>query len=292
MRARLTATSRAIGRLAESVLVEFDVEVFTTDYLTASTRSDPAAGWEGTDIVVAVLDSADWQGAHSVYMTAGIGVGRGLPLLVLTDDEASSLNIWPESAVVSRVNLNSRDALEFHIRLFVERARRKAATRSSKASSPPTTSDVAKARRQLHEVRASAPGRRGQLFEEWVAVFFRASGLDVAESSQKLDLGFDLVVSLSSQAPTLDPIVFELKSTNSQASLLDAAHRLQQIVFQERASLGVVLFDDFRLPAHFAPQELPLVALLGADELLQRTESAGSVAQVLIDLRNRLVHGA
>lgn len=248
------------------------------------------AAWEGVDAVVAVAGMADGTRSDTVLIESGVALGRGIPLLVIYEDDSSVTAAWPPSVTIARTSLLNAEALSFHMKLFLAKIQRGPEKISTRPPRKAPYVDVAQARRQLAQIREEHGAARGLALERWLAELFRASDVEAAEPAGG-DRGFDFVLTLSEQAPSLGPIVVEVKSSTSPRRLWELASRLHQIVLQERAALGLVLVDDDKTLGRFPIQEVPLVAVLGADELLDAISRQGSLSAVLVRLRNLAVHG-
>jgi Restriction endonuclease len=278
-----SALRRVIEATGDTVVDYEDVNGSVREWLGSR------AAWKGVDAVVAVAGLADGTRSDTVLIESGVALGRGIPLLVIYEDDSSLTAAWPPSVTIARTSLLNAEALSFHLKLFLAKIRRgpeKISTRPPRAPSI----DVAQARRQLAQIREEHGAARGLALERWLAELFRASNVEAAEPAGG-DRGFDFVLTLSEQAPSLGPIVVEVKSSTSPRRLWEVASRLHQVVLQERAALGLVLVDDDKTLGRFPIQEVPLVAVLGADELLDAISRQGSLSAVLVRLRNVAVHG-
>lgn len=251
--------------------------------------------WERVDAVIAVPGIPDPKAQTDVvFIECGVALGRGIPLLVIYSDlygeDALLTPAWPPSVSVARMSLLATEALDLHIRLFFARISRGGGqSLQSLVSSRPL--DTVTARMQLTEIRRREGADRSQALERWAANLFRSSGIELAEPASP-DRGFDFVATLSNQAPLMGPIIVEVKSTRSSRALQNLAVHLQQVVVRERAAFGLVILDDTEVEP-FLVEQTPLVAIVGAGELLDATErqSNQSVAAVLLNMRNRAAHG-
>jgi hypothetical protein len=228
----------------------------------------------------------------SVQFECGVAIGRGLPLLVLTEEAFPfTLNLSDTSGArvaELRGTINNREALRFHLGLFLKEVAAGVPTGPAADSARGNRVDVETLRRRFDELHTVSGSHLGLELERLVSDIFKESGLDVALAQQD-DRGFDLVAATPSLGLQGRPLVVEIKSVRNPSSLNNAAQALQYLVLQERAGLGLLLFDDTRLPSGFALQVVPMVIALGLGELLRELETA-TLYDVLIQARNDAVH--
>jgi hypothetical protein len=249
-------------------------------------------------VVLIPLSRGDYE---RTLIEAGIALGRQVPLLILTEYEApSELHQVAKVAEMHGILLNP-EALRFHLSLFL-----KSLSASGEGREPWVLSqsrhfdrwlsnqsshfDLKPFRLRLEEIRKlPTGGAKGSKYEEWVADVFRASGAEVAVPTGLKDRGFDLAVAMPDLEFRTGPLVVEVKLSSSPRALTDAALRLQYLVLQERAGLGLLLYEDEHLPKTFALQVVPMVVSLGFNDLVRQLERE-TLAQVLIQARNEAVH--
>jgi len=247
--------------------------------------------WEGIDAVIAIPTLVDGARSDSVLIETGFALGRGLPVLVLYEDEAPLSGNWPINVTVGRANLANVEALSFHVNLFLARAGRgPSKPPPGKPSSSSHSINLANAHDQLEKIQQVGNFNGYRLFEDWLVDLLEGGGAEVVRASGR-DRGFDLVASLPIVAPSLGPIVVELKSFQSASQLEEVAARVQQVVLQERAALGLIILARPALRNRSLPQ-LPGVSVLTADDLLALIDRRGSLADALLSLRNEVVHRA
>jgi hypothetical protein len=284
----------------DTTLLRRTIEGTGNEVLDSRNVDEPFAAWIGAgpawdriDAVIAAPGVPDPVAAQSnvVFIECGVAIGRGIPLLVIYsdiyDEDTLVTPAWPPSVDIARSSLLAAEALDLHVGLFLERISR---GNSQIKRNPPVVPslDPELARAQLSEVRLNDVAARGEALERWVGDLFRQSQIELAEPASS-DRGFDFVASLSDQAPRIGPVVVEVRSLRSPRAVLDSAARLQQVVMRERAALGLVVWDDVEadpIPAN----QVPLVAIIGADELLDLINKSSSLSAVIVGLRNRAVH--
>jgi hypothetical protein len=302
MRVYLSAPEGADLSVLRDVLANLDAEVVTWSDRDG-TRWRPLHAWEDVDAAVVVLMPLSRGDYERTLIEAGIALGRQVPLLILTEYGLPS-DLYQVAKVVEMHGiLLNPEALRFHLSLFL-----KSLSVSGEGGEPWIWSqslhfdrwlsnqsfrfDLEPFRARLEEIR-DLPTRQTKYskYEEWVADVFRAGGAEVAIPATNFkDRGFDFVVAMPDLDFRTGPLVVEVKLSSSPRALTDSALRLQYLVLQEQAGLGLLLFEDEDLPETFVIQIVPMVVSLGFNELVRRLEHE-TLAQVLIQARNEAVHG-
>jgi hypothetical protein len=293
MRVYLSAPQGADLSVLRDVLTDLGAEVVTSSDSDA-TRWRPLRAWEGVDAAVVVLIHLSRGDYERTLIEAGIALGRQVPLLILTEyGTPSDLYQVAKVAEMHGILLNP-DALRFHLSLFL-----KSLSATGEGREPWVLSqslhfdhwlrnqtshfDLKPFRARLDAIR-KLPTRVAKYskYEEWVADLFRAAGAEVAIPTTDLkDRGFDFAVAMPDLDFRTGPLVVEVKLSSSPKALTDAALRLQYLVLQERAGLGLLLYEDEDLPKTFALQVVPMVVSLGFNDLVRQLEHE-TLAQVLI----------
>ncbi len=239
-----------------------------------------------TDAVVVVLSAL--QDSARVFFEAGVALGLGLPLLVMAEADADSGPLKGLSVAQLPGGTRNEEALRFHLGLFITSAARAAPAQVKRPPSP-LKINLLEQRAKLDALHREGSAN-GRMLERWAVDLFRAGGAKVAEASNPSNRGLDLVAELEGlNLP--GPLVVEVKGGKpSSRRLLEAALQLQYLVLQERAGLGLLLFDDAAMPAGFALQVVPMVVCLGAAEPLSMMEQHGSLADAMRSARNEAVH--
>ena len=290
MRVYVPESRRADLLVLRSVLQELEAEIVDADDLSSVTWGRKLApAWEEVDAVVAVITGQQGGRSETALVEAGIAIGRGIPLLVLSDEEVPlPLLAGGRVADITERGLLSAETLRFHLSLFLRRVER--------GESPVVREDAAReidvraARGRLAAVRQLPPPQRALQYEQWAEDLFRTAGGQVVSARDSGSRGFDFVASVPGFELTQGPLVVEVKGTLRADHLQDAALRLQYLVLTERAALGLLLFDDEEIHPNFALQTVPMVVVLGVGELLDLLERRKSLTRVLIHARNEAVH--
>lgn len=292
MRVYLSAPQGADLSVLRDVLADLGAEAVTSSDSDA-TRWRPLRAWEGVDAAVVVLIPLSRGDSERTLIEAGIALGRQVPLLILTEHGTpSDLYQVAKVAEMHGILLNP-DALRFHLSLFL-----KSLSATGEGREPWVLSqslhfdhwlrnktshfDLKPFRSRLEEIR-KLPTRVAKYskYEEWAADLFRAAGAEVAIPTDLKDRGFDFAVAMPDLDFRTGPLVVEVKLSSSPKVLTDAALRLQYLVLQERAGLGLLLYEDEDLPKTFALQVVPMVVSLGFNDLVRQLEHE-TLAQVLI----------
>jgi hypothetical protein len=240
------------------------------------------------DFAVAVLPATGPEGTmvttpSAVYLEAGIALGRGLPLIVLTENADANLpgigdlasDVWTVAGVKDEASVR------LHLSLFskVLATRRPGIGTDPRAASP----------LPVLAVPASEPiGVRARRLEELVLFLLEAAGAMVEEpDSSGRDGGVDAAVLVPGAERALGPVLIEVKALRGHG-LSTAMRQLATFVIERGASLGLVVYDG-------PHQEQPLLSglpVLGmqVDELRRQVES-GTLGRTLIQARNSFVHG-
>jgi hypothetical protein len=242
--------------------------------------------------VVALFAGPAMDRGGAVQFEAGIALGRGLPLLIVSEEASPfTLNLGDVSGAhvaELRGTISNREALRFHLGLFLKEVPEVALRTTSADSARGNRLDIRPLRRRFDEIHSVSGSHPGLELERLVSDIFSQSGLEVA-LAQREDRGFDLVAAMPSLGLGGRPLVVEIKSVRNPSNLNKAALALQYLVLQERAGLGLLLFDDAQLPSGLALSVVPMVITLGIGELLRDLETE-TLYDVLIRARNDAVH--
>ncbi len=213
----------------------------------------------------------------TIFLEAGIALGRGLPLIVLAEDPDEDLpalgglfsNVWTIAGAKDQASIR------LHLTLFTKVLE---ATRDSGPRVEPPAA--------LTVTPSFAPiGQHGQRLEEEVFNLLKAGGAKV-----ELDAGDDRVDAaalIPGAERVLGPVLIEVKSLQGHG-LPEAVKQLAGFLTRSRAMFGLVVYDGPRQEAS-APRGFPIVAL-HIDELQQRVRD-GSLGSTLVHIRNAAVHG-
>lgn len=271
-----------------AVLDELDTGVTTTAQLLVGAQL-ATVPLDMFDFAVAVLPATGPGGTpapapSAVYLEAGIALGRGLPLIVLTENADANLpgigdlasDVWTVAGVKDEAGLR------LHLSLFskVVSARQPADGSDLRAASPAPV---------LAVPPAEPIGMRAQRLEHLVLSLLQAAGAVVEEPHGSAgDGGVDAAVLVPGAERALGPVLIEVKALRGHG-LSGAMRQLATFVIERAASLGLVVYDG---PHQEQPllSGLPVMAMQ-VDELRRQAES-GALGRTLIQARNSFVHGS
>lgn len=243
----------------------------------------------GVDGVVAWL-SGDQEAQAGVMFELGFAEGRGLPVLALCDEHRPEFGFLKQRPVVVLGGLSNQPALEFQLSGFAASLKLPeplSSGRSSKPSDlPSVNSALAHARRQVEEGRQNVFA-----LERFAADLLESVGAIVGPSEERSGGRdrFDFAISVPGLELHGGPVAVEVKSVSTRSTLYKAAQQLQSAVLQSHSSLGLLLYDDGRLPQSASPlKPVPMVVMLGLEDLIARLGRM-PLAEVIEDARNAAV---
>lgn len=241
------------------------------------------------DGVVAWL-SGDHESQAAVMFEVGFAEGQGLPVLALCDEHRPEFGFLKRRPVVVLGGISNRPALEFQINGFAASLQLPPPVASQGKPEPTDLpafhSALVDARRKVEEGRQNAFA-----LERFAAdLLERAGAIAAPVAARTRGRGrFDFAISVPGFDPHGGPVAVEVKSVSARPTLYKAAQHLQSEVIQSHSSLGLLLYDDGRLPQSPKPlKSFAMVVLLGLDDLIDRL-SRQSLAEVLRDARNEAV---
>lgn len=243
----------------------------------------------GVDGVVAWL-GGDQEGQAGVMFEVGFAEGRGLPVLALCDEHRPEFGFLKQRPVVVLGGLSNQPALVFQLSGFAASLKLPPPASSAKTSKPsdlPSVSGaLAHARRQVEEGRQNVFA-----LERFAADLLEGVGAIVGPREERAGGRdrFDFAISVPGLELHGGPVAVEVKSVSTRSTLYKAAQQLQSAVMQSHSSLGLLLYDDGRLPQSSRPlKSVPMVVMLGFEELIARL-SRMPLAEVLKDARDAAV---
>jgi hypothetical protein len=234
------------------------------------------------DRVLVVLGDAS---ALNPVFEAGVAVTLGKPLLIIA---APGAPVPTDLAgqFIARARPDDLDAINFALDQVQSRPPREA-RRTSRPTGRPLGQDVVD--QLLDRLGASAPTEESSIAILVEAI--EASG-GVAVTNTDRDVGFDLGVwSDDLEAIGGNPLLVEIKRVLHPGAVEQVLHSLAA---HPSARLGLVVYLE--PPTGDAPSRAELnqarfpVLIISLQQLLRRMASA-SFAEVIRDVRNRIVHG-
>jgi hypothetical protein len=288
MRVHLSAPQGADLSVLRDVLTDLGAEI-VPPLERDSTRWQPLRDWQGVDGAVVVLIPLSRGEYERILVELGIALGRQIPLLIFADHGVAwELYQVAKVAEMHGILLNP-EALRFNLSLFLKSLSVSGEEYEGRLHDQVLPLDLEPFRSRLASIRQIPPQARSLKYEEWVADLFRAAGAELATPTDRDSRGFDFVVSMPDLDLKTGPLVVEVKRSSSPEALTNAALELQYLVLQERAGLGLLLYEDEDLPESFALQVVPRIVSLGFDDLVRHLEHE-SLADVVVQARNDTVH--
>jgi hypothetical protein len=237
---------------------------------------------------VAVLPASGPDGGSektppTIFLEAGIALGRGMPLIVLSENPDEDLpvlgglarNVWTVTGAKDEANIR------LHLTLFTKvmepyrRARDPGPLLEPPATAPKTP------------VAESAVGREQGLQQE-VLHLLRAVGAQVeAEAASSGDPRVDAAALIPGTERVLGPVLIEIKVLQGRG-LPAAVSQLATFLAQSGAAFGLVVYDG----PHQQPgpaKGFPVMAM-HIDELREHVRH-GSLGSALVHVRNTIAHG-
>lgn len=268
----------------QTVLAEMDVTATATTRLLVGAQL-ATVRLDEFSFAVAVLPASVPDGARAdtpatIFLEAGIVLGRGMPLIVLAEDPDADLpalgglasDVWTIAGELGE------SSIRLHLTLFTKILEtRRQIHDPTRRQELPTTSSV---RPSTEEV-----SRRGPNLQEEVFGLLQAGGATVEWEPDGDRV--DAAALIPGAERVLGPVVIEVKALHGRG-LPEAVKQLAAFLARSRAMFGLVVYDGPRQEAEI-PSGFPIVAL-HIDELRERVRD-GSIGSMLVYVRNASVHG-
>jgi hypothetical protein len=235
------------------------------------------AAWTADAVVAGLFASRpSREQLSAVLVEAGIALGRGVPVLLLTRPGIAA----PALTGVPRIeaNLEDSETLALKLELFLQGVdggvpRRTVAT---SAGSP-----------KRDRLPTYAPGYQ---LEETVASLLEVSGSALILATYPD--GPDFAFYLQGRETDLGLVLAEVKHAGGehwQRRIREASHQLARYVAQANAGFGLVIYDGDNLP-HQRRTSDPFVVAISLESLRSQLEER-SLEDVVWRLRNEAIHG-
>ncbi|HET9898895.1 MAG TPA: hypothetical protein VFQ44_28560 [Streptosporangiaceae bacterium] len=232
----------------------------------------PASGPDGTPVTPA-----------TIFLEAGIALGRGMPLIVLAEDPDEDLpglgglasDVWTIAGVKDEASIR------LHLTLFTKVLEVSRPTRDSMTRlGPPAALSVTPS--------TETPRRRDQSLQEEVLDLLLACGAKVESETFSSDGDYvDAAALIPGAERALGPVLIEVKALQGRG-LSAAVNQLAAFLVRSGAMLGLVVYDGPRQEPGRA-SGFPIVAM-HIDELREHV-LRGSLGSTLVYIRNRAAHG-
>lgn len=245
--------------------------------------------FEGVDALVALIPAEMSDGwASTLSFEIGFASGRGLPVLLVEEVGASRPAILNDYLSV-RADLSNLDWLRLQIRIFLQSPPRATQIPSNPDNTPLTLAQLSNFRQTFNVIRETSASRQGLKFEELVVRLFRESGALISESESS-DTGIDAAVVFPGTEKLLGPLLVEAKWAHHTTSrrMDEIEEQLMLYATARGARMGILIYDSERSFPNL--KATPLVLQFWFPDLLDRLENQ-PLAKVLVDARNRAVHG-
>ena len=237
---------------------------------------------------VAVLPASGPDGTRAttpatIFLEAGIALGRGMPLIVLAEDPDEDLPVLGglASNVWTIAGAKDEASIRLHLTLFtkvleIHRPARDSVPRLETSAAPSVTPST------------ETPGRRDQSLQEEVFGLLQAAGAKV--ESEAVSSGGDRVDAaalIPGAEAALGPVLIEVKALQGHG-LSAAVNQLAAFLARSGAMLGLVVYDGPRQQP--GPATGFLIVAMHIDELREQVRRR-SLGSTLVHFRNTAAHG-
>lgn len=236
---------------------------------------------------VAVLPASRSDGRlatpATIFLEAGIALGRGIPLIVLAEDPDEDLPVLGglASNVWTIAGAKDEDSIRLHLTLFTRILEIDSPVHNSVQRLKPSTPSSA-------TPSTETSGRRDKSLQEEVFDLLQAGGAKVeSESFSSSGDRIDAAAIIPGAGPALGPVLIEVKALHGHG-LPAAVNQLTAFLARSGAMLGLVVYDGPRQEPGSA-SGFPIVAM-HIDELREHV-LRGSLGSTLVYIRNRAAHG-
>ena len=270
-----------------TVLAELGVTATTTTQLLVGAQL-ATVPLDEFSFAVAVLPASGPDGTPAttpatIFLEAGIALGRGVPLIVLAEDPNEDLPVLGglASNVWTIAGAKDEASIRLHLTLFTKvlethRPARDSLPRPEPSAAPSVTPS------------SETIGRHDQGLQEEVFSLLQASGAKV--ESEAVSGGGDRVDAaalIPGAESALGPVLIEVKALQGHG-LSAAVNQLAAFLARSGAMFGLVVYDGPRQEPGPA-SGFPIMAM-HIDELREHVRH-GSLGSTLVYVRNSAVHG-
>lgn len=286
--ASLDADTSCLRSLLEHRQVEWtDVAKATPG---ASVLDTIAREIERTTFVCSVVPNS--KAIANALFELGMAFGKGKPLFIIVDPRVKLPRELGYAHLV-RARPSDRDAISFHLDAFLGHTnvhRHPHATRAPARKDEIIVQDILQ---NLMSLEPESAKQRGYQLESIVAEVFARAGAEVVNVSNDPHAYADLSMWLDDLSSTLgNPILVEIKCGKlSHARLAQADDRLFRALHVTDAKAALLVYwDEDGKTFRRRRRDASLVFWFSLHDLIQTVER-GSLAQEIIERRNRAVHG-
>jgi hypothetical protein len=266
--AELGITATATTQL----LVGAQLATVTLDEFSFAVAVLPASGPDGTPA----------RTPATIFLEAGIALGRGVPLIVLAEDPDEDLPVLGglASNVWTIAGAKDEASIRLHLTLFTKvleapRPVRDSVPRVESSAAPSVTPSTERI------------GRRDQGLQEEVLALLQAGGAKVeSEAVSSRGDRVDAAALIPGAEAALGPVLIEVKALQGHG-LSTAINQLAVFLIQSGAMVGLVVYDGPRQEPDLASGSR--IAAMHIDELREHVRY-GSLGSTLIHIRNTAAH--
>lgn len=270
-----------------TVLAELDITATATTQLLVGAQL-ATVPLDEFSFAVAVLPASGPDGTPTatpatIFLEAGIALGRGVPLIVLAEDPDEDLPVLGglASNVWTIAGAKDEASIRLHLTLFTKvleshTPARDSVPRLEQSAAPSVTPST------------ETTGRREQSLQEEVLGLLQAGGATI--ESQAVSGGGDRVDAAALIPGTervLGPVLIEVKALHGHG-LPAAVNQLAAFLARSGAMFGLVVYDGPRQEP--APASGFPIAVMHIDELREQVRR-GSLGSTLVYSRNAVAHG-
>jgi hypothetical protein len=283
----LIAPSYADLSALRTVLAELGITATATTQLLVGAQLATVPLGEFS-FAVAVLPASGPDGTPAttpatIFLEAGIALGRGVPLIVLAEDPDEDLPVLGglASNVWTIAGAKDEASIRLHLTLFTKvlethRSVRDSVPRLEPNSAPSVTPSP------------ETISRHDQGLQEEVLGLLQADGAKIeSEAFSSGGDGVDAAALIPGTERVLGPVLIEVKALQGHG-LSAAVNQLTAFLVRSRAMFGLVVYDGPRQDPGPA-SGFPIVAM-HVDELREHVRD-GSLGSTLVYIRNAAVHG-
>jgi hypothetical protein len=227
----------------------------------------------------------------AMYVDIGVAIGSGMPTLVIVEPPRVADSVLAPLHVV-QVPLGSAPALSLQVKSFLKSMGQ---TRPQLIDQRRPDADMLQAIKQelgaLSEVARGDINSAYQRFEGIAVRLLEAAGALTEGASHGGDQGFDIAAWVpGTEAVLPGPLLIEIKLV--RGSILGRQFdQLQNAVARRNASFGLLLYYPLSgQPVRLPSGHWPMVMAFEMGDLL-KSLTGRSLAQVILNSRNALVHG-
>ncbi len=232
---------------------------------------------KASDFVCAILigDKLD-----DVYIEIGITIGNNKPLFLITD-KSSKIPEQLKNRVYALSDSLDIDKISYPFKAFYEKIIEKQFKKSQQGDKKEISNDLI----LVHKTEVDLAHRIEQIFLNDPNI-----SIEAKEGMIDKEARYDFSVWSDKLSETFgNPILIELKVTNSKKALLNAVKQLENYLLQSNLNLGLVIYsgEKYEIKREF---EIPLIFIFEINELENALQQNKSITDLIMKRRNAMVH--